>query len=55
MLRQENHIPFEMWNKTIHNPENWISSDKIIAEKHYDVLFGAFVPNIDYKVGEPME
>lgn len=56
-MNPERRIPFEMLNRFIHKTVIWVNraTNPIIYKKHYDVLFGAYIPEIDYNVGEPSE
>lgn len=44
-----------MQNSAIYNIPRLIKIDEGIARDHYDLLYGAYIPTIDFKNGEPME
>lgn len=49
------HIPYEMQNSFIFNLPRIIKADEEIAKDSYDLVFGAYMPNITLKIGEDLE
>lgn len=48
-------IPFEMQISLIYNLPRLLRADEDVARDQYDLVFGAYMPNITFKVGEEME
>lgn len=54
LLQPQCLIPWDMQNALIYNFEKLLKKDKTMACDHYDLVYGSFIPDIDYKAGEPI-
>ena len=55
LLQNECLIPYEMQMSSVFNFKELIKKNKTMARDQWDCLFGAFIPEIDYERGDPIE